>query len=434
MRRNRVDIITLGCSKNLVDSEQLMYRFRKHGYTVTHDPDKVNGEIVVVNTCAFIGDAQEEAIRLLLGMEEAKKKGRIGKLYVMGCLPERFMTDLQQELPFVDKFYGKFNWNELLLDLGKPCDGITCAGRVLTTPGHYAYLKISEGCDRTCSFCSIPLITGRHRSRQQEDILAEARQLVEQGVREFQLIAQDLTYYGQELYGKAALPELVERLSDLPGVEWIRLHYAYPAHFPCELLRVMRERENVCRYLDIALQHVSDHILQKMRRNVTSADTYRLIERIRREVPGIHLRTTLMVGHPGETESDFQELVKFVDDMRFERMGAFAYSHETGTFADRHYADDVPEETKQERLDKLMRIQEQYAREWSSAQTGKVFKTVIDREEDDFYVGRTEFDSPEIDPEILISKEKKLHPGRFYPVVIEAAEAFELYGKIMKTA
>ena len=435
MRKNKVDIITLGCSKNLVDSEQLMSRFRLNGYTVAHDPEKVNGEIVVVNTCAFISDAQEESVQMILRLEEAKKKGRIGQLYVMGCLPERFRADLERELPFVDRFYGKFNWTELIRDLGKPCcDTVSPADRVLSTPKHYAYLKISEGCDRTCSYCSIPLITGRHRSRPREDILSEAELLTKKGVREIQLIAQDLTYYGWDLYRKMALPELVGQLSEIPGVDWIRLHYAYPARFPYGLLRMMRECGNVCRYLDIALQHISDHMLQKMRRNITRKATYRLIERIREEVPGIHLRTTLMVGHPGETERDFEELVRFAEDIRFERMGAFAYSHETGTYAHEHYPDDIPDEVKRERLDCLMRVQERISREQQEAKTGRTFRTIIDREEDDFYIGRTEFDSPEIDPEILISKEEKLLLGHFYNVKIKSAEAFELYGRIHKVS
>lgn len=431
MRKNKVDFITLGCSKNLIDSEQLMSQFRLNGYTVAHDPEKVNGEIVVVNTCAFISDAREESVRLILGLEEAKKKGRIGQLYVMGCLSERYMVELKKELPGVDKFYGKFNWKELIRDLGKSYNDASAADRILTTPAHYAYLKISEGCDRTCAYCSIPLITGRHRSRPAEEILAEARRLTDKGVRELQLVAQDLTYYGLDLYQKAALPELVERLSDIPRVEWIRLHYGYPAHFPYELLRVMRERENVCRYMDIALQHISNPMLQKMRRNISKQETYELIERIRGEVPGIHLRTTLMVGHPGETEGDFEELVQFAKDIRFERMGAFAYSHEEGTYAGEHYADDVPEAVKQERLDYLMHIQERISLELNEAKTGKTFQTMIDREEDDYYMGRTEFDSPEVDPELLVSKEKKMVPGHFYPVKIKSVEAFELYGEML---
>jgi ribosomal protein S12 methylthiotransferase len=431
MRKNKVDIITLGCSKNLIDSEQLMYQFRLNGYTVAHDPEKVNGEIVIVNTCAFIGEAQEEAIHVILNLEEAKKKGRIGQLYVMGCLSERFMEDLKKELPFVDKFYGKFNWKELIRDLGKSYHEVFNTDRVLTTPGHYAYLKISEGCNRTCSYCSIPLITGRHQSRPAEEILAEARRLTDKGVREFQLVAQDLTYYGLDRYQKPALPELVEQLSEIPGVRWIRLHYGYPVHFPYELLRVMRERENVCRYMDIALQHISDPMLQKMRRKINKQETYELIERIRREVPDIHLRTTLMVGHPGETERDFEELIRFAKDIRFERLGAFAYSHETGTYAYEHYPDDVPDDIKRKRMDDLMHTQERISLELNKNKIGKTFLTVIDREEEDYYIGRTEFDSPDVDPEILVSKEKKLMPGHFYQVRIGSVEAFELYGKTL---
>jgi len=431
MRKNKVDIITLGCSKNLVDSERLMCQFKLNGYTVEHDATTVNGEIVIVNTCAFIGDAQEESINAILDLEEAKQRGRIGKLFVMGCLPERFKADLQTELPFVDKFYGKFDWKELLRDLGKAYHVDHSADRIITTPPHYAYLKISEGCDRTCAYCSIPAITGKHVSRPEEDILAEVKRLVDGGVKEFQLIAQDLTYYGMDLYGRAALPELTEKIADISGVEWIRLHYGYPSHFPFDLLRVMRERENVCRYLDIALQHISDSMLLKMRRNTNKAETMRLIERLRADVPGIHIRTTLMVGHPGETERDFEELLQFVRDVRFERLGAFAYSHEIGTYSFENYSDDVPDEIKQERLDRLMSVQEQIALEQNENKKGKVFKTIIDREEDDFFVGRTEFDSPEVDPEVLITKEKKLDIGCFYDVCIGEIEPFELYGKIL---
>jgi ribosomal protein S12 methylthiotransferase len=433
VKKNKVDIITLGCSKNLVDSEHLMRQFAANGYTVEHDPVKVNGEIVVVNTCGFIGEAQEESIRMILEMGEARKQGKIARLYVMGCLSERFPQEMKRELPEVDRFYGKFNWKELLADLGKSYHHDLANGRILTTPVHYAYLKIAEGCDRTCSYCSIPIMTGRYLSRPMEEIEDEVRLLVEQGTKEFQVIAQDLTYYGIDRYGRAALPELVERLADLPGVEWLRLHYAYPAHFPYELLRVIRERENVCNYLDIALQHISDTMLQRMRRNITRAETFRLLERIRREVPGIHLRTTLMTGHPGETESDFEELVDFVKTLRFERMGAFAYSHEEGTYACKRYTDDVPAEIKQERLDYIMRIQEDISAEIQAEKEGKTLKVMIDKEEDDFYIGRTEYDSPEVDPEVLVSKEEKLLPGSFYPVLIHKTDAFDLYGKSMKS-
>lgn len=429
MRKNKVDIITLGCSKNLVDSEQLMRQFKINGYQVEHDPHKVNGEIVVVNTCGFIGDAQAESIEMILELGQAKKQGRIGKLFVMGCLSERFMHDLVQELPEVDHFYGKFNWKELITDLGKAYRAELAHDRILTTPRHYAYLKIGEGCNRTCSYCSIPLITGVYQSRSIEDLVEEVKLLVHRGVKEFQLIAQDLTFYGLDLYKRMALPELVERIADIKGVEWIRLHYGYPAHFPYDLLRVMRERDNVCKYMDIALQHISNNMLKLMRRNITKSETYELLERMRKEVPDIHLRTTLMVGHPGETEKDFEELVEFVREMRFERMGAFAYSHETGTYAYQHYKDNIPEEIKQERLDALMRVQESISLSANEAKIGKKYKVIIDREEEDFYVGRTEYDSPEVDPEVLIRKEHVLKPGNFYQIEIENTQAFELYGK-----
>lgn len=431
MRKNKVDIITLGCSKNLVDSEQLMRQFEANGYRVEHDPHRINGEVVVVNTCGFIGDAQEESIEMILNLGEAKKQGKIGKLFVMGCLSERFRKDLEHELPEVDRFYGKFDWKELLADLGKTYHSELASERVLTTPAHYAYLKIAEGCNRTCSYCAIPISTGHYQSVPMEALEKEVRSLVAKGVKEFQVIAQDLTYYGYDLYRRYALPELVERLADIPGVEWLRLHYGYPAHFPYDLLRVMRERENVCKYMDIALQHISDPMLKRMRRNITKQETYDLIRRMRDEVQGIHLRTTLMVGHPGETERDFKELVDFVKEVRFERMGAFAYSHEMGTYAYKHYADDVDPDVKQERLDCLMRLQERISAQVNEAKIGQTYRVIIDREEEDFYVGRTEFDSPEVDPEILISKENALAAGKFYLVRVEDAQAFDLYGKVI---
>lgn len=431
MKKNKVDIITLGCSKNLVDSERLMRQFAANGYEVAHDPHEINGEIVVVNTCGFIGDAQEESINMILELGEQKRRGRVGKLFVMGCLSERFLADLTAELPEVDRFYGKFNWNELITDLGKAYHEELAHDRVLTTPGHYAYLKIGEGCDRACSYCSIPIITGHYRSRSMEELVREVEALVAKGVHEFQVIAQDLTYYGFDLYRRFALPELVERLADIPGVAWIRLHYAYPTHFPYDLLRVMRERENVCKYLDIALQHISDHMLTLMRRHITSEETYALIDRMREEVPGIHLRTTLMVGHPGETDEDFRQLLDFTRRARFERMGAFAYSHEEGTYAYKHYTDDVPEDTKQARLDRLMRLQEKISTELNEAKVGQRFQVVIDREEADFYVGRTQFDSPEVDPEMLIPKARPLRIGHFYEAKVTDAQAFDLYGEII---
>ena len=431
MRKNKVDIITLGCSKNLVDSEQLMRQFVANGYTVEHDPHKINGEIVVVNTCGFIGDAQEESINMILELGEQKQKGRIGKLFVMGYLSERFLKDLEKELPEVDRFYGKFNWKELISDLGKSYHQELATDRVLTTPRHYAYVKIGEGCNRTCSYCSIPIITGAYQSRPMDEIVDEVRGLVAQGVKEFQMIAQDLTFYGLDRYKRMALPELVERVSDIPGMEWIRLHYGYPSHFPYDLLPVMRERDNVCKYMDIALQHISDPMLRMMRRNITKAETYELLERMRREVPGIHLRTTLMVGHPGETEHDFEELIRFVKDIRFERMGAFAYSHEEGTYAYQHYKDEIPQEVKQDRLDYLMRVQEGISADVNASKVGQTFRVIVDREEEDFYVGRTQYDSPEVDPEILISKDTPLSPGSFYQVKVIDAQAFDLYGKVL---
>lgn len=432
MKKNTIDIITLGCSKNLVDSEHLMRQLEEAGYHVTHDAERPQGEIAVINTCGFIGDAKEESINMILEFAQAKEEGLLKKLYVMGCLSERYLKELAIEIPQVDKFYGKFNWKELLHDLGKNYWEELHNERILTTPAHYAYLKISEGCDRKCSYCAIPIITGRHVSRPMEEILQEVRYLVDRGVKEFQIIAQELTYYGVDLYHKQMLPELVERIADIPGVEWIRLHYAYPAHFPTDLFRVMRERPNVCKYMDIALQHISDNMLQKMRRHVTKEQTYQLIENFRREVPGIHLRTTLMVGHPGETEADFEELKEFVRKVRFDRMGAFAYSEEEGTFAANNYEDNIPQEVKQARLDELMAIQQEISSELSAAKIGRQMKVIIDRVEGDYYIGRTEFDSPEVDPEVLIERNgEQLIIGNFYQVEIVNSDDFDLYGRII---
>lgn len=432
MKKNTIDIITLGCSKNLVDSEHLMRQLEEAGYHVTHDAERPQGEIAVINTCGFIGDAKEESINMILEFAQAKEEGLLKKLYVMGCLSERYLKELAIEIPQVDKFYGKFNWKELLHDLGKNYREELHNERILTTPAHYAYLKISEGCDRKCSYCAIPIITGRHVSRPMEEILQEVRYLVDRGVKEFQIIAQELTYYGVDLYHKQMLPELVERIADIPGVEWIRLHYAYPAHFPTDLFRVMRERPNVCKYMDIALQHISDNMLQKMRRHVAKEQTYQLIENFRKEVPGIHLRTTLMVGHPGETEADFEELKEFVRKVRFDRMGAFAYSEEEGTFAANNYEDNISQEVKQARLDELMAIQQEISSELSAAKIGRQMKVIIDRVEGDYYIGRTEFDSPEVDPEVLIERNgEQLIIGNFYQVEIVNSDDFDLYGHII---
>ena len=432
MRRNTIDIITLGCSKNLVDSEKLMRQLEANGYKVTHDSPNPQGEIAVINTCGFIGDAKEESINMILEFCEAKEEGKLKKLYVMGCLSERYLKELEVEIPQVDKFYGKFNWNELLADLGKAYHDEIAIERTLTTPKHYAYLKISEGCDRSCAYCAIPIITGKHISRPMEEIIDEVKLLVSQGVKEFQIIAQELTYYGVDLYKSQKLPELIEKIAQVPGVEWIRLHYAYPTHFPEDLFRVMRENDNVCKYMDIALQHISDNMLTRMRRHVSKSETYDLIEKFRREVPGIHIRTTLMVGFPGETEEDFEELKEFVQKARFDRMGAFAYSEEEGTYAAQTYEDSIPHEVKQARLDELMALQQEISAELSGAKIGQEFKIIIDRKEGDYYIGRTQFDSPEVDPEVLIKADgKRLFSGRFYRVRITNADDFDLFGEII---
>ncbi|MDD2243834.1 MAG: 30S ribosomal protein S12 methylthiotransferase RimO [Dysgonamonadaceae bacterium] len=428
--KNKIDVITLGCSKNLVDSELLMKQLVANGYTVEHDPQTPQGDIVVINTCGFINDAKEESINTILAFAEAKKTNKVKKLFVMGCLSERYMRELNEEIPEVDKFYGKFGWKNLMSDLGKSYYKDLEFERSLSTPSHYAYLKIAEGCDRTCSYCSIPLITGKYRSRSIEDIVCEVRNLVANGVKEFQFIAQDLTYYGLDLYKSMKLPELVEHVSDVPGVEWIRLHYAYPAHFPNDLLRVMRERTNVCNYLDIALQHVSDHMLTKMRRNITKQETIDLITKFREEVPEIHLRTTLMVGHPDETEQDFEELIDFVKQTKFERLGAFPYSHEEGTYSDKNYSDNVPAKVKQQRMNELMDIQENISLSINDLKVGKSLKVVIDREDPEYYIGRTEFDSPEVDGEVLINKSKQLSIGEFYNAKIINALPFDLEASI----
>ena len=433
MKKGQIDIITMGCSKNLVDSEALMTMFEQAGYHCTHDAKRIDGEIVVVNTCGFIEDAKQESIDTILELVQAKEEGRISKLFVMGCLSQRYKDELEEEIPQVDKYYGKFNFKQLLTDLGKP-DVPTCSGdRFITTPHHYAYVKISEGCDRRCAYCAIPIITGKHVSRPKEEILDEVRSLVERGVKEFQIIAQELTYYGVDIDGKRHIADLIAEMADIKGVKWIRLHYAYPNQFPLELLDVIREKPNVCKYLDIALQHISDNMLTRMHRHVSKQETMDLIEQIRERVPGICLRTTLMVGFPGETEEDFKELVDFVKWAKFERMGAFAYSEEEGTYSAEHYDDDVPAEVKQRRLDKLMAVQQRISAEVEAAKVGKTLTTIIDRREGDYYVGRTEFCSPEVDPEVLIPADKRrLRSGCFYNVHITDSDDFDLYGEIVE--
>ena len=428
----KIDIITLGCSKNLVDSERLMRQLESVGYEVTHDAETLTGEIAVVNTCGFIADAQEESINMILELAQRKTEGDLKRLYVMGCLSERFMDELGKEIPEVDRYYGKFDWTRLLSDLGHEYDESISNERHITTPSHYAYLKISEGCNRKCAYCAIPIITGAHRSRPMEEILDEVRHLVSQGVKEFQVIAQELTFYGLDLYKERRIAQLVQAMADIPGVEWIRLHYAYPTDFPMELLDVIRNNKNVCKYLDIALQHISDNVLDAMHRHIGKEETYNLIDNIRKQVPGIHLRTTLMVGFPGETDEDFKELCDFVSWARFERMGAFAYSEEQGTPSARLYDDNIPEEVKLERLSRLMRLQQKISAEIQEDKVGKEMRIVIDRKEGDWYVGRTEYDSPEVDREILIpASVDGLAPGMFYNVRVTKADDFDLYGEVI---
>ncbi len=430
MKRNQIDFVTMGCSKNLVDTETLMSKFEANGYHCVHESKRPQGEIAIINTCGFIESAKEESINTILEFVERKKEGRLHQLYVMGCLSQRYKEELEQAIPEVDKFYGKFNYKELLSDLGKADIVKPNRNRLQTTPRHYAYLKIAEGCDRHCAYCAIPLMTGRHKSRPMDEVLEEVRQLVADGVKEFQVIAQELTYYGIDIDGKHHISELISAMADIKGVKWIRLHYAYPNQFPLDLLDVIRERPNVCKYLDIALQHISDSVLERMHRHVTKQETIELIKEIRRRVPGIALRTTLLVGFPGETEADFEELVEFVKWARFERMGAFAYSEEEGTYSATHYKDDVPADVKQRRLDELMAVQQDISAEIESAHIGEVMQVIIDRKEGNYYVGRTQYSSPEVDPEVLIPvSDGRLRVGAFYNVQITDSDEFDLTGK-----
>ncbi len=432
MKKGEVDIITMGCSKNLVDSEALARELQMRGYTCCHDPQKPQGEYVIVNTCGFIQDAKQESIDVILELIELKKMGQIGALIVMGCLSQRYKKELEKALAEVDCFYGKFDFHGIAAALPplSPERKKRNKGSYRHAPKHYAYVKVSEGCSRRCAFCAIPLITGQHRSRAKEDILNEVKELGSQGVKEIELIAQELTYYGVDIDGQRHIADLVSDLADIRGIEWLRLHYAYPKDFPRELLDVMRDKENVCDYLDIAFQHVSDHILADMQRHFTKRETMALIEKIRSTVPNIHLRTTLMVGFPGETEEDFEELLAFVKEVRFERMGAFAYSEEEGTFAQKHFPDNVPWKVKQERLDRLMALQQEISADVEAQKVGKTLKTIIDRREGNYYVGRTEYSSPEVDPEVLIPATRRLTIGAFYNVKVKSSEAFDLYGEI----
>ncbi len=430
MDKKRIDVISLGCSKNLVDSERLLKQLELPGFQAFHNSDNVDGDIVIINTCGFIGDAKEESINTILTYAEAKNEGRIKELYVMGCLSERYRDDLLAEIPEIDRIYGKFDWVNIVSDIIKRNPATMPYDRVITTPSHYTYLKIAEGCNRFCAFCAIPLITGRYKSRPIEEILEEVRMLVGKGVKEFNVIAQDLSSYGLDIYKRLALPELIDRMAEIDGVKWIRLHYAYPSEFPYEILDVMARHSNVCNYLDIALQHINDDVLKNMRRHITKEETLALIRTIREKVPGIHIRTTLMVGFPGETEDAFNELKEFVREAKFERMGAFAYCEEDDTYAAKNFSDSIPQEVKESRLEEIMTIQEDVALESNQSKIGKTMTVVIDREEPDYFVGRTEFDSPEVDPEVLIDKDDRLTVGNFYDVEITDALPFELMAKL----
>lgn len=430
MDKKRIDVISLGCSKNLVDSERLLKQLELSGFQAFHNSDNVDGDIVIINTCGFIGDAKEESINTILTYAEAKNEGRIKELYVMGCLSERYRDDLLAEIPEIDRIYGKFDWINIVSDIIKRNPATMPYDRVITTPSHYTYLKIAEGCNRFCAFCAIPLITGRYKSRPIEEILEEVRMLVGKGVKEFNVIAQDLSSYGLDIYKRLALPELIDRMAEIDGVKWIRLHYAYPSEFPYEILDVMARHSNVCNYLDIALQHINNDVLKNMRRHITKEETLALIRTIREKVPGIHIRTTLMVGFPGETEEAFNELKEFVREAKFERMGAFAYCEEDDTYAAKNFSDSIPQEVKESRLEEIMTIQEDVALESNQSKIGKTMTVVIDREEPDYFVGRTEFDSPEVDPEVLIDKNDRLTVGNFYDVEITDALPFELMAKL----
>ncbi len=428
MEKKRVNVVTMGCSKNLVDSEVLLNQLEKGKYDVVHDSSESGFDAVFVNTCGFIHDAKQESIDMILDYAEAKKRGDIGKLYVMGCLSERYQKDLEVEIPEVDRYFGKFDLKAMVDELKVTYHPEYIYERKITTPTHFAYLKVSEGCNRACSFCAIPMMTGRHKSRTVESLVKEARYLAKKGVREILLIAQELSYYGTDIYGKNQLPELIEKISEIDGIEWIRLHYLFPSKFPYEILPLMRDNPKVCKYLDMPLQHISNPVLKNMLRHVTREETEVLIQRIKSEVPGVIIRTTMLVGFPGETESDFKELKQFISDTRFERLGVFPYSHEEGTYASKKFIDDVPEEVKQARADEIMELQQQVSAELNRQKIGQTFKVLIDRKEDGFFIGRTEYDSPEVDGEVFVTSDKELKTGEFYQVKITGSEDYDLYG------
>ncbi|WP_238480304.1 30S ribosomal protein S12 methylthiotransferase RimO [Mangrovibacterium lignilyticum] len=430
MKRGKVNIMTLGCSKNLVDSEMLLNQLDLNGFQVVHDSDKDDANIVILNTCGFIADAKEESVNTILNFADARKAGKLDKLLVMGCLSARYKEDLTKEIPEVDKFYGKFDFKEVVKDLNATFYEQKMYHRVRTTPAHFSYLKISEGCNRHCSFCAIPQFTGNHKSREMESLVEEAKGMVAGGVKELLVIAQDLSYYGIDRYGESKLAELIDKLADIEGLEWIRLHYAYPSKFPMEVLKVMRERKNVANYLDIPLQHITDRMLGIMRRKITKDETIKLVNKIREDVPGIALRTTFLVGHPGETEEDFEELKAFVQEYPFERMGVFAYSSEDDTYAYKMYKDDIPQEVKEARAAELMDMQQGISAQFSQKQIGKTLQVLVDREEEEYFVGRTEYDSPEVDCEVLIDKAAGMQVGQLYDIKINDATEFDLFGSI----
>ena len=431
MAKKRVNVVTMGCSKNLVDSEVLLNQLQKGKFEVLHDSNETNFDAVFVNTCGFIHDAKQESIDMILDYAEAKKRGEIDKLYVMGCLSERYHSELEDELPEVDKYFGKFDMKAMVEELKVTYAPEYIYERKITTPSHFAYLKVSEGCNRSCSFCAIPKMTGRHKSRTIESLVMETRYLAKKGVKELLLIAQDLSYYGIDLYGKNQLAELINEVSKVEGIEWIRLHYLYPTKFPMEILPVMRENPKVCKYLDMPLQHISNRVLKNMLRHVTREETEALIAKIKEEVPEVVIRTTMLVGFPGETEEDFEELKEFVQEQKFGRLGVFPYSNEDGTYAANKFEDNLADEVKQARADEIMEVQQYISADLNQQKIGKEFYVIIDREESDYYVGRTEFDSPEVDGEVYITTDSEIKNGTIVKVKITGAEDYDLYGELV---
>jgi len=429
MNDKKINIVTLGCSKNVVDSEKLLKQLNSGGYEVIHNSDDSDAGTVIINTCGFINDAKEESVDTILKYVKAQKAGNIENLYVMGCLAERYADALRHEIPEVKKYFGVNNMSDILNELGVNFRKDLSTERTITGPGHYAYLKISEGCDRVCAFCAIPMIRGKYISLPIEELVKEANQLAGKGVKELILIAQDLSYYGLDLYKKQALPELINELVRIESLEWIRLHYLYPANFPKDLIPIMRDNSKICRYIDIPVQHISDNMLKLMKRSHNREETLEVLNLLRSELPDAVIRTTLIAGHPGETEEDFEELKEFIGSFRFDRLGVFAYSHEEDTYSYKNYEDNIPDEVKESRVAELMEIQQGISAELNELASGRTFRVLIDRIEGDYYIGRTEFDSPEIDQEVLINAVYKLKPGNFYNILITKATEFDLYGE-----